>query len=62
MTFVYKTIRRKARETEMEKQKINPVAQRMAERRQRWEIEQIAKILEEVLAGRMTREEARERL
>jgi hypothetical protein len=45
-----------------QQQIINPVAQRMAERRQRWEAERIAKILEEVLAGRMTREEARERL
>jgi hypothetical protein len=46
----------------MDKQKLNPVAQRAAERRQRWEAERIAKILEEVLAGRMTREEAKERL
>jgi len=35
---------------------------RMMERRLRWEMERLTKIIEDVLAGRMTAQEARERL
>ena len=41
---------------------LTPFEMRIAERRQRWEAERIAKILELVLKGEMTREEAKERL
>jgi hypothetical protein len=56
----YNTVSEQARRTEMQEIR-NPVAERAEKRRAEWEAQRLAELKEQVEAGLITEEEAKER-